>query len=123
MSPLDERTVETLRQAAAELASQDGRGVRRELLVELAGAADGFELSIFAGEPPLAVLAPRTAPVFAALTPREREVAGLVARGYANAQIAAALVVSEATVKDHVHSILRKTGLKTRAAVAGAWRG
>ena len=122
MRSLDERTVETLRRAAAELASQDGSGVARELLVELAGAADGYELSIVAGEPPLAIAQPRAAPVFAALTAREREVAALVARGYANAEIAAALVLSEATVKDHVHNILRKTGLKKRAAVAGAWR-
>ena len=49
--------------------------------------------------------------------------AALVARGHGNSEIAAELVIAEATVKDHVHSILRKSGLKTRAAVAGAWRG
>jgi DNA-binding NarL/FixJ family response regulator len=47
----------------------------------------------------------------------------LVAAGHTNAEIAAALVISVGTVKDHVHSILAKTGLRSRAAVARAWRG
>jgi two-component system, NarL family, nitrate/nitrite response regulator NarL len=47
----------------------------------------------------------------------------LVAGGFSNAQIATALFVSLATVKDHVHAILRKTQLDSRAQMIAAWYG
>jgi ATP/maltotriose-dependent transcriptional regulator MalT len=52
------------------------------------------------------------------LTPREREVLGLVAEGRSNRQIAERLVVSEHTVHRHVANILRKLGEPTRTAAA-----
>ena len=53
------------------------------------------------------------------LTAREREVAGLVAQGRRNREIAAELVLSERTVESHVRSILLKLDLGGRAEVAG----
>jgi DNA-binding CsgD family transcriptional regulator len=49
------------------------------------------------------------------LTPREREVIELIARGFRNREIANALVISESTTKVHVRHVFEKLGVRTRA--------
>jgi non-specific serine/threonine protein kinase len=54
------------------------------------------------------------------LSPRESEIAALVAQGRSNREIAATLYISERTAANHVQHILDKLGLHTRAEIA-AW--
>ena len=69
---------------------------------------------------PAAAPPPRRAPdrLRDPLTPREREVVALLARGMTNREIAEALVISERTVENHVSNVLGKLGLQSRAQVA-----
>lgn len=53
------------------------------------------------------------------LSPREREVLAELARGATTAEIAATLVISQSTVKTHVHHILEKLGAANRAEAVG----
>jgi DNA-binding CsgD family transcriptional regulator len=52
------------------------------------------------------------------LTPREREILGLVAEGRTNAEIAEHLCVSPGTVRRHLENVFRKLGVHTRTAAA-----
>lgn len=57
-------------------------------------------------------------PAASVLTRRQREIAGLIAGGYTNAQIAAALVLTSGTVANHVEHILNRLDFRNRAQVA-----
>jgi DNA-binding NarL/FixJ family response regulator len=82
-------------------------GVQRRLLDAL-GSGDRF-----------AVAGPAPSQPPDALTPREAEVLAHIAAGLSNAEISAALFVSEATVKTHINHIFTKTGLRDRAQLVG----
>jgi DNA-binding NarL/FixJ family response regulator len=70
----------------------------------------GFVLDAFAGEIP----AEEVDPELDQLTPREREVLRLLARGYLYKEIALRLSISAKTVEAHVSSVLRKLQLSNR---------
>ena len=67
--------------------------------------------TLSAGQPPGAADSP--------LTRREREIAGLVARGLQNKEIARHLCLGHATVKNHVHNILQKLNIQRRSEILG----
>ncbi len=74
----------------------------------------GFVLDAFAALPPAGGSAPSFDPELDQLTPREREVLRLIARGYTYKEIARELFISIKTVESHVSSVLRKLQLSTR---------
>jgi DNA-binding NarL/FixJ family response regulator len=58
--------------------------------------------------------------LLSALTPRQREIAALIARGYSNTDIARELIVEPGTIANHVAQILGRLGFRNRTQVA-AW--
>ena len=74
----------------------------------------GFVLDAFAG----ATVVPDDSDELDALTPREREVMRLIARGYTYREAATELVLSERTIESHVSSVLRKLQLSNRRELA-----
>jgi len=93
--------------------------------------SEGYDMSLDAAADyalpakvdPIASRAPVTGPSDAStivLTPREEEVAALVAQGLTNRQVATELVISEQTAATHVKKILKKLTLHSRSQLA-AW--
>ena len=74
----------------------------------------GFVLDAFADQGPGPGATPTFDPEFDQLTPRERQVLRLIARGYAYKEIARELGISAKTVESHVSAVLRKLQLTNR---------
>ncbi|MGH3622882.1 MAG: response regulator [Sciscionella sp.] len=98
------KTISSAELAAAVLRVSDGDAVFSPRLA-------GFVLDAFSERPGAA---PIRDPELDLLTPRERDVLRLLARGYAYKEIAAELFISVKTVETHVSSVLRKTQLSNR---------
>ncbi len=133
LPPVDQATLAKLRTLVREMHQGNGRAVPMRQLVSLAsdvqlgaGVTIDFEASRELGQPMVVLRVPgRSQPAESldVLSPREREIVALIAEGLSNKQIARDLFIALATVKDHVHRILTKTGLPNRAALAAAQKG
>jgi DNA-binding NarL/FixJ family response regulator len=77
-----------------------------------------FEKAIASPLPDLPLRSTHLPPELGALTPRERQVLCLIAKGSSNREIAEALYISERTVKNHVTSILSSLNLRDRVQAA-----
>ena len=116
---LDEYVYEALRAGASGFLLKDAP--RHDLIAAVKIAAAGNALlapsvtmrliDAFARRSPQTLPAPSR---LASLTARERDILLRLARGLTNAEVAADLVVSEATVKSHVGNLLAKLGLRDR---------
>jgi DNA-binding NarL/FixJ family response regulator len=117
---LDAHVYDALRAGASGFMLKD---VERERLVDavrtVAAGESLFAPSVverlvahYVAHPPAGAAAPP--PELGELSDREREVLELVGRGRSNAEIAAELVISHATVKTHVRHLLAKLGLRDR---------
>lgn len=74
--------------------------------------------SAVAGKVMGSLVSPEPAAPESPLTRREMEIAGLVARGLENSEIAARLCIAEVTVRTHFQRILRKLELRNRVELA-----
>lgn len=98
-----------------------------EALLQAATAARGHHVTLdleatrTLGFPLVVVREAMPPRFFEKLSPREREVALLLARGRCNKDIAHDLGIAVGTVKDHVHAVLSKSGLSSRLEVVSAF--
>ncbi|MGH3276528.1 MAG: response regulator [Streptosporangiaceae bacterium] len=123
---VDENVVSALRAGASGFLLKDADARRLLEAIRVVHAGDAIVdpavtrrlLDRFAHRLPAAAAAPAddagTWERLACLTERERQVLALVARALSNAEIAAELVVTETTVKTHVHHLLTKLGARDR---------
>lgn len=123
MAAMDEEGTRQRVRQLLDAMEENGGKVSVAALTDLASVTDAHWTIDRAADPPIVYVRPARDPVFDALSPRELDVAALVACGFSNREIADALFISVATTKDHVHAILAKTGLGGRAGIIAAWLG
>jgi DNA-binding NarL/FixJ family response regulator len=119
---LDEYVVEALRAGASGFLLKDVRAADLVDAVRVVAAGEAMVapavtrrlLERFLRHLPPAGAAASNGTALDGLTEREVQVLELVARGLSNAEIAATLVITETTVKTHVHHLLTKLGLRDR---------
>jgi len=117
---LDEYVFEALRSGASGFLLKDAEPEHLIAAIRLVATGDSL-LAPVATRRLIEARAARTESADAtldALTPREQDVFRALARGLSNAEIADELVVSDATVKSHVASVLAKLGLRDRVQAA-----
>lgn len=115
---LDEHVYQALRAGASGFLLKDAKATQLVEAIRVVAAGDAL-IAPAITKRLLTELASRPdrrtpPPELDELTPREREVLQLVARGLSNAEIARRLVLGEATVKTHVTRILAKLDLRDR---------
>jgi len=117
---LDEYIVEALRAGASGFITKDVPAAELVRAVRVIAAGDALLTPAVTRQLLDSVARRLPAPVerspeaLSELTDREREVFELLARGLSNAEIAAALILGEATVKTHVSNVLMKLDLRDR---------
>jgi DNA-binding NarL/FixJ family response regulator len=122
----DEYVLRALRAGAAGFLLKDTPPTEIVRAIELVHAGDGMLspgvtrrlIALVAGDEEAAARGDRARERLATLTPREHEVALAVGAGCANAEIAAELHMSVATVKAHVSRLLTKLGVDNRIQIA-----
>ncbi|HEV2371076.1 MAG TPA: response regulator transcription factor [Streptosporangiaceae bacterium] len=124
---LDQNVVGALRAGASGFLLKDTEAVKLIEAIRVVHAGDAivapavtrrlldrFATRLPTGDPGTSASGRRDRTQLSCLTERETEVLALVARGLSNAEIAAELVVTETTVKTHVHHLLAKLGARDR---------
>lgn len=118
--PLDELDAEAVTRFARGFADAFERVALRR---RLARAGERIRATVEDLEALLAPPAAGPAATSSGLTARERAIIELVAQGRANSTVAAALTISEGTVKYHMKSILRKLDARTRTEAVYRYLG
>ena len=110
------KTVESEQLSDTIVKVMDGESVISPEMMTKLVAVFRAQAAPLPGSAPLCQSEPAAAPEL--LSPREREILRLIARGDSNKLIARTLDIAETTVKIHVQNILRKLGLSSRVQAA-----